>query len=135
MTIYDDQPADRARPVEAVPGSAAHDIENGLRSWAQLAAHLSPLIGPAGFCALYARAQRVALSADRCMLIRPSLRSPELLIVQLRAHMMALGPAAAMRANLAVLDTFTGLLSGLIGARLTERLQASAWAQAPEGKQ
>lgn len=127
MTIYDDQPA--------APGPAEHDIENGLRSWAQLAAHLSPLIGPAGFCALYARAQRVALSADQCMDIRPSLRSPALLLEQMRAHMTALGPAAAMSANRAVLDTFTGLLSGLIGARLTERLQASAWAQAPEGKQ
>lgn len=127
MTIYDDQPA--------APGPAEYDIENGLRSWTQLAAHLSPLIGPSGFCALYARAQRVALSEDQRMDIRPSLRSPELLLDLMRAHLAALGPAAAMGANGAVLDTFTGLLSGLIGARLTERLQASAWARAPEGKQ
>lgn len=126
MTIYDDQPA--------APGPVEHDIENGLRSWEQLAAHLSPLIGPAGFCALYARAQRVALPADQCMDIRPSLRSPELLVGQMRAHMAALDPAAAISADRAVLDTFTRLLSGLIGARLTERLQESAWAQGPEGK-
>lgn len=127
MTIYDDQPA-ASGPVE-------HDIESGLRTWALLAAHLSSLIGPAGFCALYARAQRVALPADQCMEIRPSLRSPELLVAQLRAHMTALGPEVALCANVAVLDTFTRLLSGLIGTRLTERLQESAWAQAPEGKQ
>jgi hypothetical protein len=126
MTIYDDRPA--------APGPVEQDIENGLRCWAQLAAHLSPLIGPAGFCALYARAQRVALPEHERMAIGPSLRSPESLLDHMRAHMGTLGPGRAMRANQAILDTFTRLLSGLIGARLTERLQASAWAPTPEGK-
>lgn len=126
MTNYDDRPT--------VPGPVEQDIENGLRCWAQLAAHLCPLIGPAGFCALYGRAQRVALPEHERMAILPSLRSPEQLLEQMRAHMGALGPDTAMRANQAILDTFTRLLSGLIGARLTERLQASAWASTPEGK-
>jgi len=75
----------------------------------------------------------VALADAQRMDIRTSLRSPDLLLEQLRAHMAELGPAAAMDANHAVLATFTRLLSGLIGARLTERLQASAWADMPEG--
>ncbi len=143
MTNYDDQPVARAPPLETAPGPDEHDIENGLRSWARLAAYLGPLIGPAGFCALYARAQRVALPDAQCMDIRAQLRSSDLLLVQLRssdlllvqlrAHMDKLGPAPAMDANQAVLATFTTLLSGLIGARLTERLQASAWAEMPEG--
>ncbi len=126
MTTFDDR--------TAAPWPLEQDIDKGLRRWAQLAAHLSPLIGPAGFCALYARAQRVALPEHERMAILPSLRSPEQLREQMRAHMEALGPQTAMRANQAVLDTFTRLLCGLIGARLTERLQASAWASTPEGK-
>jgi hypothetical protein len=108
-------------------------LADGMLAWEQLAAHLSSLIGEAGFCALYARAFAVAGAPETLVRSSASLRSIDSLVEQLRAGLATLEPAQARDVNAAVLDTFTKLLSGLIGDGLTARLLNTAWAARSEG--
>lgn len=108
-------------------------LADGMLAWEQLAAHLSSLIGEAGFCALYARSLAVAQAPEALVRSSASLRSIDSLVAQLRAGLAVMEPAQACAVNATVLDTFTKLLSGLIGDGLTARLLNTAWAARSEG--
>lgn len=116
-------------------GAPEQALAEGMLAWEQLAAHLSSLIGEAGFCALYARALAVAGAPEALVRSSASLRSIDSLVAQLREGLAVLDPAQACAVNAAVLDTFTKLLSGLIGEGLTARLLNTAWAARSEGNQ
>ena len=105
-----------------------------LRSWGRLAAHLNPLIGEAGFCALYGRAVRLAIARHPCLTPSQSTQATATLLSNLKESLSSIDPATAVQANRDLLDTFTKLLSGLIGEALTTRLLNTAWADEPEEK-
>lgn len=105
----------------------ANVVERSLHRWAQLAGHLSPLIGDAGLCALYGRAQRLAALQHSLPSLNASASSVPLLLANLRESLNLAGPDDAGQANAALLDTFTMLLSTLIGEALTIRLMNAAW--------
>jgi hypothetical protein len=109
-------------------------VARSLRTWERLAAHLSPLIGEAGFCALYGRT--VCLVVAQHPWLAPPLASQpiDILLSTLKENLSSIDPASAGQATGALLDTFTKLLSGLIGEALTTRLLNTAWADEPEGK-
>jgi hypothetical protein len=136
MEKNDDKRQQLIREVLAIATATSHTeaLARGIRAWEQLAAHLSPLIGEAGFCALYGRAQRLSSTGDDRRTANSGLRSTSVLLEKLRHNWGAMEPAAANLANAAVLETFTKLLSGLIGEALTTRLLNTAWADRPEGK-
>jgi hypothetical protein len=114
--------------LEAHAGSGHADaVEQSLHKWAQLAGHLSPLIGDAGLCALYGRAQRLAALRHSMPSLNASASSVPLLLANLRESLNLAGPDDAGQANAALLDTFTMLLSTLIGEALTIRLMNAAW--------
>ena len=119
--------------LQRCDGPPEEVLAAGMLAWEQLAAHLSSLIGEAGFCALYARSLAVAGAPEALVRSSASLRSVDSLVEQLRAGLATLEPAHACDVNAAVLDTFTKLLSGLIGDGLTARLLNTAWAARSEG--
>lgn len=103
-------------------------------AWRRLAAHLCPLVGEAGFCALYGRAVRLSALGEAWLAAPLGVRSIEVLFATHEQNLAAVDPAQADAANAALLETFTRLLSGLIGEALTARLLNTAWAERPDGK-
>ncbi|HZV66567.1 MAG TPA: hypothetical protein VFG03_16830 [Telluria sp.] len=116
------------------PGIRHADVvDHATRVWVDLAAHLTPLIGEAGFCALYGRAARLAAVADHWPVVLNGERSVGTLLLSIKNSLASIEPERAAAANLALLDSFTKLLAGLIGDGLTTRLLKTAWADRSEG--
>lgn len=105
--------------------------DRALWSWEQMAFHLQPLIGETGFQALYART--VHLTVPRFTGLTPARQSESLdaAFRKLRADLEALPPPEAVQASKMLLDTFTELLSTMIGESLTSRILRSAWTEEP----
>ncbi|HEX8886138.1 MAG TPA: hypothetical protein VF797_16755 [Noviherbaspirillum sp.] len=140
MDIQDDhrrQLIDSALDIHA-GASQVIATEKALQTWEQLARHLSPLIGEAGFCALYAR----ALCLTRPQDCQPAAAASSAavagsisqLLASLKKTLANAGPDNAGNANAALLATFTRLLSTLIGEALTIRLMNAAWHDEPQQK-
>lgn len=93
----------------------------------QIAAQLTPVIGPRGIDALF----RHSLHLTRTFL--PWLAQSEVsedstvLLASLKAGLADLEPKAAIEASHALLMTFTKLLTSLIGKSLTNRLLSLVW--------
>ncbi len=134
MEKHDDKRQQLIGQALALPTGAGHADApaRAMDAWRRLAAHLCPLVGEAGFCALYARAVR--LSPHGWPAVPLGARSVEALFATLAESLAAADPARAGAANAALLETFTNLLSGLIGEALTARLLNTAWAERPDGK-
>jgi hypothetical protein len=96
------------------------------QQWLRLAHQLSPLVGENGFCALYARAVRLVRPEFDWLSGNQSSKSVEQLMETLTSDFRSVEPAVADRAHAALLNTFTKLLSALIGEALTIRLSDSA---------
>jgi hypothetical protein len=101
----------------------AHDSGSGIWAWEKLAAQL---IGDGGFCALYERSIKLTVSEFPCLTV-PSEQHVEGMLLSLRNNFAAVDVSKASRANLALLQSYTGLLSTLIGESLTLRILISAW--------
>jgi len=95
-------------------------------AWRRLSMHLSPLIGESGFAALYGRAARLVQPRFPWLVLEQSSQSTDL-FDQLGKQLSSVDADLAAETNAALLDTFTKLLSGLIGDALTIRLLNSAW--------
>jgi hypothetical protein len=98
-----------------------------LRAWKRLAAHLTPLVGDIGFCALYARAAHLA-APDKALSSSGPAKSVEALFSTLNTELLASGSALVPDDAASSLGVFVQLLSGLIGEALTMKILASAWA-------
>jgi hypothetical protein len=97
-----------------------------LQPWRRLAGHLSPLIGESGFCALYLRATRLLTGQFDWLASSQSCKSIDRALAGLGERLDATDTLAAQAGNAALLNTFTKLLSDLIGEALTTRLLSSA---------
>jgi hypothetical protein len=123
------------KAVDDSAGIHADLIERSTPVWTDLAEHLTPLIGEAGFCALYGRAARLAASAEHWPAVVNGARSVESLLLSINSNLASIAPEHAAVANFALLDSFTKLLAGLIGDGLTIRLLKSAWADRSQGNE
>jgi hypothetical protein len=134
MDKHDDTRQQQVVGVLALDSASRHDdvLARALSAWERLALHLSPLIGEAGFCALYGRAAALARRANPAVAENDEMCSVATLLQQLQISLATLDPASACTANAAVLETYTKLLCGLIGEGLTTRLLNTAWAKQPE---
>jgi hypothetical protein len=111
----------RLSEADLPPGS-----EGLLHPWQRLALKLSPLIGESGFCALYGRTLRlVGPHFEWLKTVEPDKTAEQSLFALIGLYGTVHVDAAAA-ANLALLTTFTELLSGMIGHALTGRLLDSA---------
>ncbi|MEO7494508.1 MAG: hypothetical protein ABIT83_08885 [Massilia sp.] len=100
--------------------------EDLLQPWLRLSTRLSALIGDSGFCALYGRTARLVGPQFDWLPDGQSCKSIQHLLSTLREHFAAADAELADQANAVLLNTFTKLLSTLIGEALTIRLLASA---------
>jgi hypothetical protein len=108
-------------------------VNRALWPWERLANHLTPLIGDGGFCALYGRAVRLAAPEFKWITASQSTQSIDSLFQALREDFASVDATVAAQANNLLLDTYTGLLSALIGEVLTTRLMHSAWSDESDG--
>jgi hypothetical protein len=118
------------------PGEEADSRAIAVRalwSWKQIALHLTPLIGEAGFHSLYARTIRLAISDFGGLTLSAQSESFDTLFQKLGQDLELLAPVEAVRASNILLATFTELLSTLIGESLTSRILRSAWADESGG--
>lgn len=102
-------------------------VERALWAWRQLARQLTPLIGEPGFSALYGRALRLTIPAHPLFSSVQAGSSSPTLIASLQENLETAGSVSAMDGLVALADTFTGLLSALIGEPLTIKVLQSAW--------
>lgn len=114
--------------------SQAELVAQALQAWERLAAHLCPLVGDAGFTALYARSARLVSQRHGWVAAVQSSHSVEILFATLKENLLSADLTDSGTANAELLDTYTKLLSDLIGGALTTRLLNTAWAAEPEGK-
>ena len=112
---------------------ATEMISQALQRWTQLAARLSPLIGDAGLSALYGRSLHLCI-AEYGWLAPAEAGCPiGSLLGRLREDLDKAGEMHAPEANLALINTFAGLLAKLIGDPLTDRLLSDAWRTESKG--
>ncbi|NHZ97603.1 hypothetical protein [Massilia sp. CCM 8734] len=108
--------------------------EAAMGAWERLSNHLSPLIGETALCAMVARARQLTFPDLPANPANRDLRSSAQLLERLASELAAMDAQAADTFNRALLQSFTRLLSGLIGEALTVRLMNTAWAQRSGGK-
>jgi hypothetical protein len=105
-----------------------------LQQWLRLADQLSPLVGENGFSALYARAIRLVRPQFDWLTGNQSGKPFEQLLEVLMNDLATAEASAADLAHTALLNTFTQLLTALIGEALTIRLLDSALTDEHEQK-
>ncbi|NHZ87624.1 hypothetical protein F2P45_01035 [Massilia sp. CCM 8733] len=120
--------------LAAPPDGDGAANQAALHAWERLSRHLSPLIGEAALCAMVARARHVTVPGMPPNPASRDLRSSAQLLERLAGELAAMDAQAADTFNRALLQSFTRLLSGLIGEALTVRLMNTAWAQRSGGK-
>jgi hypothetical protein len=128
MDNHDDKRLQLLLDILISKGAASppESTEQLLHPWRRLASHLRPLIGESGFCALFVRANRLAAARFEWLAACPPGKSIERAVAGLGEAYGAVDAAAAGAANAALLNTFTKLLSDLIGEALTFRILDSA---------
>lgn len=109
------------------PPDTAGIPQLAMRSWQQLATQLTPYIGEAGFCALYGRAMRLTQASHDWLPSPPSVASPSILFETVAQALENVEGVVAAQANAKLLETFTNILSTLIGEVLATRILNSAW--------
>ncbi|HEY8605836.1 MAG TPA: hypothetical protein VIM12_01820 [Noviherbaspirillum sp.] len=111
--------------------AAADDGVHALRRWRQLSVKLVPLVGDAGFTALYARALRLAAADQPGITVDETARTIDALFRILDQDLAA--AAGGNAANTRLIEIFTGLLAALVGDALTNSILASAWVEEQNG--
>lgn len=110
---------------ESLP-AAAGEHARLLQPWRRIGGLLADLIGESGFCALFGRALRMVAVRHDWLRLPVERKSIDGLLRAYEGDLARVDPARAEEANAALLETFTGQLSALIGAALTTRLLADA---------
>ena len=117
------------RHQAAQGAEAARIAEMAIAAWRNVDTALSPIIGTGGVTALYRRSVFLTVRTYPWMATATenggSLRLDGL--DSLQSALAEQTGVIAAAANCALLQTFCDLLSGLIGAPLTEHLLQSAW--------
>ena len=109
----------------AITADAARVAAAAASTWREIHAALSPVIGAGGFAALYQRSLHVTRAAYPCLgtVREDALRPGQFAALEVVLAQQTNAQAAA--ANGALMQAFSGLLAGLIGLSLTERLLRS----------
>lgn len=118
----------RAMNRAAPAGVSETDAISGvLSAWETMFAALSPVIGDGGVAALFMRTCEVTRRDHAWICRLPTGGLPADAIAALRVSLEGHGVDEICRASHAMLTTFVGLLSSLIGSALTQRLLCTAW--------
>ena len=117
-------------------GDPGRSVEHLLliQSWRGIADQLGPLIGDSGFCALYGRALRLVGPEHAWLAPGAPCKTRDAQINALDDMLASVAPDLAQAAHAALLQTFTSLLSSLIGHALARRLLDAAAGDGEEKK-
>jgi hypothetical protein len=115
------------RERAAQGADAARIAEMAVATWRNVDIALSPIIGNGGVTALYRRSVYLTVRAYPWMAEVTVGDRPLDGLDTLQTALSRQTGVVAAAANCALLQTFCDLLSGLIGAQLTEHLLQSAW--------
>ncbi len=110
-----------APPTDADPNAAAGAA---IAAWQAVAAALSPIIGQGGVTALFRRSLQVASAERPWLAARPVELAGGDDFTTLHATLSRRSGGEAEAGQAALMATFIGLLTSLIGASLAERLLA-----------
>lgn len=119
--------------VEALMRCAGPDVDAAqladasVATWYEIDEALTPIIGPRGVGALYARSVHLAGRAYPWLTVTIDVSQPKLDVQALRSALSNQHCVEAANASGTVLQTFHSLLTQLIGAPLTEQLLRSVW--------
>lgn len=110
------------------PQSTAEDVAHSVvATWQDIHAALSPIIGERGVTALYDRSLGLStLSTPWLTRVRSTSRT-EMDLAALHAVLLEHGVAEAAHVGTALFLSCQGLLSGLLGAALADRLLGPVW--------
>jgi hypothetical protein len=104
-----------------------------LDTWLAIDATLVPIIGPGGVSALFRRSAHLSMRAHPWLAGAQDGTSGAMDRVVLKDLLLLQSPAESLAGGKAMLQTFHGLLAGLVGAALTEQLLRPVWHQ-PAGE-
>lgn len=115
-----------ATPAPDGDSDAARVAEAAAASWREIHRALMPVIGPAGFGALYQRSLHVAGAPYPALAAVAETAGAPGDTARLQAALAQQSGAAALAASAALLQVFRDLLASLIGASLSDRILAPA---------
>lgn len=113
-------------------GDDVHPASSAARAYQKLNDRLAPLIGAAGFRALFCRSQKMAQLAGFTFLEGASADSGVDLGQKLHDNLHGREPAEAAEAAAVIFASFFGLLTTFIGDRLTKQVLRGAWPEITE---
>lgn len=117
-------------PNPDVKADAVAIASRTLWSWERMAAHLTPLIGEAGFHSLYFRALHLTQSeCPSLRVVRSSTVRTEDLFKNLGEALRTLDSEMSGHCSSLLLIKFTELISSMIGEVLTGQILRSAWGE------
>lgn len=111
-------------------GDDKHPADAAARAYQKLHERLAPLIGSAGFQALFFRSQQMTRAAGFTFLTGGTADPAADLGKQLQDSLHDREPAQATEAATVVFAIFFGLLTTFIGDRLTRQVLRGAWPEA-----
>lgn len=121
------------RPVEPqrhwiAPQAAAEEVADSVvATWQDIRAALSPVIGERGVTALYDRSLRLSTISTPWLARVRSASQTEMDLDALHAVLLEQSIAEAAHVGSALFLSCQGLLSGLLGAALADRLLGPVW--------
>jgi len=117
-----------ANRVGDAPANAGAIAEATLKTWHQMSARLSPVIGAEGVDVLLDRSLHLTNTVYPWLAIAVYERERATLLASIRKHLADRETDVAAEAGQTLLVNFVELLSTLIGESLTERLLGPVWA-------
>ena len=112
--------------------AAAPQIADAIVStWLAIDAVLVPIIGKGGVGALFRRSAHLSISEHPWLAAAQDGMAGAADYNALKALLLLQSPADSLAGGSAMLQTFRGLLAGLVGASLTEQLLRSVWHPIP----
>lgn len=122
-----DRPLKPGRHWVAPQATATEVADSVVTTWQEIQSVLSPVIGVRGVTVLYERSLRLAAASVPWLAGVPRCSQTEMDLAALRAALLERGIADAAQVGNALFLACQGLLAGLLGATLADRLLGAVW--------
>jgi hypothetical protein len=111
--------------------AAGQEVATATRFHDKLARHLSPVVGEAGFDALFSRSIKMTKSTFPSLCELETTGSPQSVLSRFFEHLEKEDPASVQAFTESLVMTLLGMLSAFIGEGLTWQLLRNAWPTLP----
>lgn len=120
-------------PDATTDADAAQQVAAIVAKWGEVDDALSPVIGRAGLVALYRRGLHLTRPAHPWLPRGDEAGPPSMDLGALKSALQRQGPTEAAAGGRALLETVCGLLRGLVGSALSDRLLRSVGGEPLDG--